>query len=100
MVLGLCGAECVPGGCGDAVVSAVGGHTAVVRPVVDEVDDQADAVSFGGGYDIVKALESVGAGVDYGGLARDEGLEPDGARVRVAVYVVEAPDAENFEACL
>lgn len=49
---------------GSAICAHVRGHTAVVGPVVDEVDDEFDAVLFGGGDDVVEALETVGASVD------------------------------------
>jgi hypothetical protein len=57
-------------------------------------------VGFGGGDHVVEALEAVGAGIDYRGLAGDEGLEPDGSGSWNCCYVVEAPDSEDFEAGL
>ena len=64
-VLCLCGRVGVP--CchgGDAVVGTVSCHTAVIGPVVDEVDDERDAVCFGGLDDVVEALQTIDSGVD------------------------------------
>ena len=60
----------------DAGVLEVSRHAAVVSPVVDEVDDELDAVLFCALDDIVEALKAVGAGVDFG-LAVDERLVVD-----------------------
>lgn len=49
---------------GSAIRADVRGHTAVVGPVVDEVDDEFDVVLFGRRDDVVETLETVGASVD------------------------------------
>lgn len=86
----------VPFGVGfDAGVGEVGGHASIIGPVVDEVDDELDAVLFGALDDVVQALEAVGAGVDLG-FAVDEGLVVDGVSARVGGHVVEAPNAKDF----
>jgi hypothetical protein len=98
LVLGLCCGVGVPVGDGaDAVVGGVGLHSAIVSPVVDEVDDQTDAVGLSGLDNVIEALKTVGSGVDYGLLAGDEGLEPDGVGVWCGCNVVETPHSQDFE---
>lgn len=81
----------------DACVRKIGRHASIIGPVVDEVDDQLDAVLFGAFDDVVKALEAIGAGIDLR-LAVDERLVVDGVGARIRSHVVEAPDTKDFHA--
>lgn len=62
--------------CG-AEKAVVCGHAAVITPVVDEIDDEFDAVGLSARDDVVEALETVGARVYLWCFARDETLVPD-----------------------
>ena len=77
-------------------VACVGAHSAIVAPVVGEVDDQLDIVRFGASDDGIQTLEPVGTGVDGRLLAWNEGLEPyAGCCGR---DIVESPYTKNLEA--
>lgn len=82
---------------GSAIRAHVRRHTTVVGPVVDEVDDEFDAVLFGRRDDVVEALETVGARVDsrFAVLVQ---LVPDCAGGGLRGDIVEAPHAEDLEA--
>lgn len=85
---------CVGADAGEVEVSS---HAAVVSPIVDEVDDELDAMLLGALDNVVKTLEAIGAGVDLG-FAVDEGLVVDGVRAWVRGHIVETPDAEDLQA--
>jgi hypothetical protein len=51
-------------------------------------------------YNVVEALKAVRFGVDSGWAAFDKGLEVDSADRGNCGYVIEAPDSEDFQACL
>lgn len=71
--------------------------TAIVAPVVHEVNDQLHALRLGGRDDVVEALQPVRARVDRG-PAGGQLLVPHGARAGGGRDVVEAPDAQDLQA--
>lgn len=67
----------VPSYFGSPVECVVCWHTTIVTPIIDEVDNEFDTVSFGAGYHIVKALKTISSSVDMWRFFRDEALIPD-----------------------
>ena len=73
LILRLCGRARVEGLVGRKVEEFdVGRDSTIVAPVVDEVDDQLNAILLGGLDDIVQTLKPIGTSVDLRALAWDE----------------------------
>ena len=96
LVLCLCGGIGVPCCLCTTIFGDVSGHSTIIIPVVDEVDNELDAVLLGRADDVIETLKTIGSSVDHWILSSDERLEPYGAVSRLSRDIVKTPYTKDF----